>query len=516
VRALADTVAGTYENRAWVTTDDDPVCEGEDCVPPSCPTDQTPNDNVDCEDTPVDNTATLTIVKTDDVTSSIEPGDSFTYTVAVTNEGPQPVEDIVVTDAVPAVLTVDAVSGSGWNCAATVGNSISCTYAAELAASAMAPVIEVDVTLSPTFVGTTVVNTGAAVADVVKPEGFPPESTDPVEDTETTPVRSLAVSGFLPTCVADSPYIVVDIDALGFEPGDDTITLTFFDSEMNPLWLDADGNVVVGPVAGGTPYTTTVDFEGDPLQLTGQRVLFPGASLEPLDWPGWTLDDGVWVEDPSDEFLRDGVFVQVDVNPTALTGLITYPPATSACANPGATSADLAIVKEASVTTPVGAGNTFDWELAITNNGPNDAVNVVVADLVPPQLIATGVSSSDFECTRTGNDVMCIRDVLAVGASGTVVITVSVPSDAAGGTIVNLATVESNVPDPNLENNSDDASVDVVSQAAVTTTSNPPPATLPPTGSDTTHPGLITAMWILLGGVVAIAISRRRRASGAA
>ena len=73
--------------------------------------------------------------------------------------------------------------------------------------------------------------------------------------------------------------------------------------------------------------------------------MYPGASVDaagnPTDWPGWVFDGDEWVPDPTDAYLRSGLTVRVDVNPTA-TGQVSYPPATSACADPetgGATPA---------------------------------------------------------------------------------------------------------------------------------------------------------------------------------
>jgi hypothetical protein len=44
------------------------------------------------------------------------------------------------------------------------------------------------------------------------------------------------------------------------------------------------------------------------------------------------FDGNVWVHDPSDARLRDGLTVVVEVNPTA-TGSVRYPDATAGCAD---------------------------------------------------------------------------------------------------------------------------------------------------------------------------------------
>ena len=88
---------------------------------------------------------------------------------------------------------------------------------------------------------------------------------------------------------------------------------------------DINGNVVSSQPLVYRP-GTTVD------------LLYPGTAVNPDgsidDVPGWILTDaGLWVRDPSDAFLREGINLSYTVNPTA-TAFVTYPPESSACANP--------------------------------------------------------------------------------------------------------------------------------------------------------------------------------------
>ncbi|MBN0038633.1 hypothetical protein JN535_00400 [Cellulosimicrobium cellulans] len=82
--------------------------------------------------------------------------------------------------------------------------------------------------------------------------------------------------------------------------------------------------------------------DGEDWTVTGQplagRILWPGASAdEPQQWPGWLLtDDGTYVETEGNyAWTRDGVDVLFEVNPSYSTR-VSYPPATSECANPPA------------------------------------------------------------------------------------------------------------------------------------------------------------------------------------
>jgi hypothetical protein len=100
-------------------------------------------------------------------------------------------------------------------------------------------------------------------------------------------------------------------------------------------------------LAGETGTLLMYDTNGD-LISSQPLVYIPGATVDILypgtsvnadgsidDVPGWILtDDGFWIQDPSDEYLRDGIFLTYTVNPTAGPVLITYPPESSACADP--------------------------------------------------------------------------------------------------------------------------------------------------------------------------------------
>ncbi|HEY3485269.1 MAG TPA: LPXTG cell wall anchor domain-containing protein, partial [Ilumatobacteraceae bacterium] len=244
--------------------------------------------------------------------------------------------------------------------------------------------------------------------------------------------------------------------------------------------------------------------------LTG-TILYPGAVLDSggniIDWPGWKFEGGLWVVDPSDAHLREGLTMVVDINPTSDPVAVTYPPASAVCADPDQPQADLAIVKNASVTTAE-RGTSFNWVLDVVNNGPQPATNAVVSDTVPAPLVVTGVSSAQFSCSNAGNVVTCTKASMAVGETGQITVAVSVPADAAAGNITNVGSVQAVTPDPNLTNNSDDASVTVPPVAVQ------PPVQLPRTGADATMTMVRLAGLLIGAGAVVLFLSRRRRLHG--
>lgn len=129
----------------------------------------------------------------------------------------------------------------------------------------------------------------------------------PSEIKNCPPEPKIEAAVFSPTCQADIPYISYEIKVSGTSAS--TAKLTF---------ADKTGKVVATHV--GVP-------------LKGS-VIFPGASASPKDWPGWKqAANGNWIEDPTDAISREGLTVTVEVNPTT-TAAVTYPAATTACANP--------------------------------------------------------------------------------------------------------------------------------------------------------------------------------------
>ena len=148
----------------------------------------------------------------------------------------------------------------------------------------------------------------------------PPVTTLPpgVTAPPTTAPPPFTLGGATTVCVSEVPTIRITFQTPAQFPElvGRTGTLTM---------ADINGNVVSSQPLVYAP-GTTVD------------LLYPGTTVNPDgsidDVPGWILtDDGLWIRDPSDAFLREGINLTYTVNPTA-TAFITYPPESSACANP--------------------------------------------------------------------------------------------------------------------------------------------------------------------------------------
>ena len=135
---------------------------------------------------------------------------------------------------------------------------------------------------------------------------------------------------------------------------------------------------------------------------------------------------------------------------------------TSSVVTTGTGSADVSVVKTAAAA--AAAGTNLTYNINVTNNGPSDASSVTMSDTLPPN--TTFVSESQptgpaFICTNpplggTGT-VSCSIATLTAGTSATFAIVVQVSPAAPVGPSSNTATVSTSTTDPNPGNNSSTA-----------------------------------------------------------
>ncbi|MDX2381720.1 MAG: hypothetical protein QNM02_18425, partial [Acidimicrobiia bacterium] len=456
-------------------------------------------DDVKCEFTNDDGVVDLEITKTDDDITAYEGGAPFDYTITVTNIGDRDVdtgEPVTVVDTLPVGLTWVSFPASCVQASQELTCDLDPTDLTADASVVITVTVEADAGTAPgTYTNGVYVTTQDDPVCTPNGECTPP----PCGETnnvacEDTPVldRSIDVSGFTDVCVGEAPYIRYVILPIGFSPPPTQATLTIKDIDGNPIdynedgVIDDDDKVVVDTMTG--------------------NLLWPGAEVDSegnaVDWPGWKFENGLWVEDPTDAIYREGLLIDVEINPTA-TATVSYPPESSACADPTQASADLQIIKTTSAT-EVLPGQSFTWDMVVTNNGPDEAVSLVITDQVPAPLVLTDAGSSDFDCTTSGNTMTCTKPSLAVGAMGTIQITTLVPAGTQPvSNLVNVADVTAATPDPEPNNNSDASATSIGCVNC-----------LPGTGGEIG--GLLRiAVGLLLAGLVLMLVNRRRRPAAA-
>ncbi|MEM7342920.1 MAG: DNRLRE domain-containing protein [Chloroflexota bacterium] len=138
------------------------------------------------------------------------------------------------------------------------------------------------------------------------------------------------------------------------------------------------------------------------------------------------------------------------------------------------TSSDLMLTKQDS-SDPTAAGGLLTYTLGITNLGPSNATGVLVTDTLP---VSVSFISASAGCTEANGLVSCNLGSLATNDISQIDVTVLVSSTIANGTFINnSAIVSSDQPDPDPSNNTatESTRIDKVTDLSVTKLATPNP-----------------------------------------
>src|SRR5207245_1602914 len=321
--------------------------------------------------------ADLSITKTDSP-DPVRPGGSLTYTVSVTNGGPNAAASVTMNDPLPALTTFQSETHpAGWTCTTpAVGSTgtVSCTTAS-LASGATAT-FTIVVQVSPsTPDGTTISNTASVTSTTSDPNLLNNTA------TATTTVRAEADLSITKT---DSPdpvrpggsltYTVSVTNggpnaAASVTMNDPLPALTTFQSETHPA-----GWTCTTPAVGstGTVSCTTASL------ASGATATFTiVVQVSPSTPDGTTISNTATVTSTTSD-------------PNLLNNTATATTTVRA-------EADLSITKTDSPD-PVRPGGSLTYTVSVTNGGPNAAASVTMNDPLPA--LTTFQSETDRKSTR--------------------------------------------------------------------------------------------------------------------
>jgi uncharacterized repeat protein (TIGR01451 family) len=185
--------------------------------------------------------------------------------------------------------------------------------------------------------------------------------------------------------------------------------------------------------------------EGESIQLDAS-CSEPSASITSYQW------------DLGDDRSRQGRSVRVTyrragtftVSLTVSDG--TQSDTTTRTVTVSANEADLSVTKRDTSGGSVDVGETFDYEIEVTNNGPDEATRVVLTDSVPSGVAVGQIKSpSNVTCSFGGGTVTCRASTLPSGA--TFAVSFEVTPQEVGPTITNTVQVSANESDPRMSNN---------------------------------------------------------------
>ncbi|MED0876491.1 DUF7507 domain-containing protein [Bacillus mobilis] len=362
----------------------------------------------------VNNVADLMVVKTNSPTP-VQPGQELTYTIKVTNNGPDAAQDVTLTDDVPPEILNPEYSLDGgitfqpWTGSLSLGT---------LPAGDSIPIL-IQGTVSSSATGI-IANTATVSSTTFDPD---------LSNNTDTSFAPISFSADISVSKTASPTPVV---------AGDLLTYTVVVSNAGPN--DAQ-NVTLTDVIPSEVLSPEYSIDG-------------GVTFNP--WPG-TLSLGTLANGATETVLIRGTVS------TAATGSITNTATvdsttpdpdptnnTSTVITPVNASADVAIIKTAS-SNPVGGGDLLTYTLFISNFGPSDAQNVTVTDTVPNDILNPEYSTDGGATFNPWPGTLSLG-TLVNGATETILIQGTVSPDATGS-ITNTATVASTTPDPDPTNN---------------------------------------------------------------
>ena len=363
----------------------------------------------------------------------VTAGDPLTITVDVDNAGPDPAVNTVLVYTPPANVSLGTVVPSQGSCAVNATQVV-----CDLGGLASGASAAVDILMSAPVPG--VLNHLATVSSNVTD----PDPTDNAATEQTTVVANAGLSADLGLVKTDSAD-----PALVGQP----LTYTLAVTNNGP---DAAGAVVVSDtLPASVTFVSAIATQGACVHAAGLVTCNLGA-----------LGNGA------------GASVAVVVVPTVpgnidntatVTADVTDPnPADNTDSEATTVSggaADLAITNTGSPD-PVVVGEVLSYLLTIANNGPDDATLVQVVDTLPAGVTFESAVPSQGSCAETAGAVTCDLGSIANGAGATITVLVT---PTVTGTLVNVAVVDSQLDDPDLDNNTASETTEVVDGTVVQT-----------------------------------------------
>lgn len=411
---------GTKTNTAQVTAAD------------QADSDSTPNNSVATEDdqgsaalTP--QIADLSLTKTvNKATPNV--GDNVTFTITVSNAGPDSATNVAIADALPTGTTFVSStpsqgaynSGTGVWTAGTIANAGTATLTivasvdsigAKTNTAQVSTADQADLDSTP---NNSVVTEDDQDAATVTPQVADLSVTKVVNDATPNVGDNVTFTVTVANAGPDSATNVAVTDAL-------PAGTTFVSSTPNQGTYNSTSGVwTVGTVANGGNATLQIVASVDSLGAKTNTAQVSAADQADSDS---TPNNSVATEDDQDNAI---------VTPQQV---------------------DVAITKSASPTT-VTLGGNLTYTLTVTNNGPDTATNVNVTDTLPTGVTFVSATPSQGTASQTGGVVTAPLGTLASGASATITIVVTpTTANATSGTITNTASVTSTETDTNTANN---------------------------------------------------------------
>ncbi len=467
-------------------------------VNPGTPPDPNTDNNTDSFTTDVTGGSDVSITKTRSIGGPFFVGDTFNFILAPSYTGDEP-QTLQIVDNVPSQYEI--IIGSfdliqnGWNCS-VVGQEVTCTKASGTGAG-------VNVSLGNIEIPVEIISDGVGVTNTVTISSAAPADPDLSNNTASdSPITidfpatdfSITKSGPSPALVVQNVPFDYTITARNNGPGDfvgDLIVTDNLPSGVDITGITASGWTCVS--SNGDPASLDLPVSGV-ATITCERTYTAGSPLNAnSNAPTITLTAETTIGTTGTPITNEAEISSANTPPgvafTNNSGSGTNTVTTST--NPD--SADLTVSKSVIGPDPVNSGDILTYRVELINNGPSIATDVVLTDPLPTLInTSTGAGNGfegftftdggaqygvlvpgDVSCSTTsaggGRTLTCDIDTFPVCDPGVdcPIIDIEVrPRINVTGNRTNTASIISNsTADPDLSNNSDDATSEVIAVA---------------------------------------------------
>ncbi len=411
----------------------------------------------------------LSVTNVVNPSSSVSPGTNVTYTIVAANSGPSDVIGATIVDSLPSQLTSDTFTVT------TTGGASDTTNASSGSGNISDTLnMPSGSTITYKIVGAVSAGTTGSFNDTATISSPASGNTDPngANNTATSTVSTL------PT--ADLGITMTDNSGGTEIPGNTyTYTVTVSNTGPNPV---TGGKVVsdFGTKLTGVSYSVTGTTNGgtDTTHTSGTGNINDNVNL-PLN--------------ATITYSVVGTVLSTATGSLTTTATVSAPSgitdpntsnnvATDTETLGNASQADLQITNSENATS-YAAGTNVTYTIVASNAGPGNVTGASIADTFPATLTGVaytvtttgGASDTTHASGGTGNLGESVN--LPSGSTITYVVTGSLPSSTAAGSLSDTATITApgGVTDPNTANNTATASATItnVADLAVTNTSSP-------------------------------------------
>lgn len=398
-------------------------------------------------------------------------GQAFSWTISATNIGTAAFHGtLVLTDSVPAGVTVNSYTLNGWSCtpgAPVAGpGTITCsrvyTAGVPLAAGATSPVVVLNSTA--TVAGVHQNSMTMSSPDANLPDTNPGNDTATHTVTASDPVDSadlVMIKGVTPPSLPAGEVLTYTLEILNDGPNtSNSVTLTdalanLINNSVGATGAGYIGHSISAGVATGASCSTVANG------ATRRDLTCTFASI-PLCTAGANCPV-ITVE------VRPGGNGGNRSNTASVVSTVTADPDTannSATVNSTITPRVDVTVGKTATPPSVAAGQNLTYVVTATNlaNGQSQAANVTITDTLPHDVTFISAIPSAGNCatvpaanstTGPGSDqLVCNLGTINNGAQRTVTVVVRPNTATRGGTLINSVTVATTTDEPNLANNS--------------------------------------------------------------